>query len=75
MAQPPAADFVPGNHAGSDAWQRMNIPVPANDPTGMLISGRMPPVASYVVDSQATALIGTWIDSIKTCPTSADAGL
>jgi hypothetical protein len=35
----------------------------------------MPSVSILVVDTQATALIGSWIDSIKSCPTSADAGL
>jgi hypothetical protein len=35
----------------------------------------MPPLASFVVDQQAADLVGQWIDSIKSCPTSADAGL
>ena len=30
--------------------------------------GRMPQVASYVVDQQATALIDSWITSITACP-------
>jgi cytochrome c551/c552 len=69
-------DFNPGDHALSAMWIRMNTPIPiATDPTGMIDVGRMPSVSSYVVDTQATSLVGTWIDSIKTCPTSADAGL
>ena len=76
MAQPPAADIAPGNHAASDVWLRMNIPIPvATDPTGMINVGRMPSVSSYVVDPQGTSLIAAWIDSLRSCPTSADAGL
>jgi hypothetical protein len=55
-------------------WIRMNIPVPASDPDETDDVGRMPPVASFVVDTQATALIGSWIDSIATCP-GPDGGL
>jgi hypothetical protein len=61
-------DFAPGDHAASATWTRMDIPVPASDPDEMANVGRMPPLASFVVDTQATALIGAWIDSIKTCP-------
>ncbi len=60
------ADFDPGNHAQSAMWIRMNIMIPANP--GTQDYGRMPSVASNVVDTQATTLIGSWIDSIKTCP-------
>ncbi len=60
-------DFAPGNHASSAIWLRMNIMVPA-DP-GTVDYGRMPSVASAVVDTQATSLIAQWIDAVKTCPT------
>lgn len=62
------ADFAPGDHAASAMWIRMDTPVPASDPGEVDDVGRMPPVASFVVDTQATALIAAWIDSIKTCP-------
>jgi hypothetical protein len=64
----PYADLAPGNHAASALWIRMNTPIAASDPTEMTDVGRMPPLASYVVDPQAIALIGQWIDSITTCP-------
>lgn len=70
MPRATLADFQPGDHAKSAMWIRMNTPVPASDPGGVEDVGRMPPVASFVVDAQATALIGDWIDSIKTCPSS-----
>jgi cytochrome c551/c552 len=60
-------DLKPGDHTASAAWLRMNIP--ASDPGGRADVGRMPPVASAVVDPQATALIGSWIDSLSSCPT------
>jgi hypothetical protein len=66
-------DLAPGDHAASAMWIRMNIPVPASDPAELQDVGRMPPAGSFVVDTQATALIGAWIDSIKTCP-GADGG-
>jgi cytochrome c551/c552 len=65
------ADLAPGDHAHSAMWIRMNTPVPASDLGETSDVGRMPPVSSFVVDTQATALIGQWIDAIKTCP---DAG-
>ncbi len=58
-------DFAPGDHKDSAMWLRMSAQ-PGE--------GRMPPLASFVVDTQATTLIATWIDSIKTCP-GADGGL
>jgi hypothetical protein len=73
MTQVTLADLQPGYHAKSALWIRMNTPVPASDPGGFTDVGRMPPVASFVVDAQATALIGEWIDSIKSCP-SPDGG-
>ncbi len=40
---------------------------PADDATGH--HGRMPLIASYVVDQEATDLIDSWITSITSCPT------
>jgi len=62
-------DLKPGDHAASSTWLRMNIAVPADDPDETIDVGRMPPVASFVVDPQATALISAWIDSLSSCPT------
>jgi len=39
---------------------------PPDDGTGH--HGRMPQIASYVVDQEATALIDSWITSITSCP-------
>jgi cytochrome c551/c552 len=61
-------DFDPGNHAMSALWIRMNIPVPSSDPNEVNDVGRMPSVASFVVDQQATNLIASWIDSVTSCP-------
>jgi cytochrome c551/c552 len=61
-------DFAPGDHAGSAMWIRMSTPVPASDTNETADVGRMPPVASFVVDTQATALVGQWIDSVASCP-------
>jgi hypothetical protein len=61
-------DLAPGDHAHSAMWIRMNIPVPASDPGEVNDVGRMPSVSSFVVDPQATALVGSWIDSIQSCP-------
>jgi cytochrome c551/c552 len=66
-------DFAPGDHASSAMWIRMGIAVPSSDPGEVTDVGRMPPVASFAVDPQATALIGQWIDSVTSCP-GADAG-
>ena len=52
----------------------MNTPVPASDPNEIEDVGRMPSVASFVVDTQATSLVGQWIDSIASCP-APDGGL
>ncbi len=68
MAQTPYADLAPGNHAASATWIRMNTPVPASDPTEKNDVGRMPSLASNLVDAQATTLVAQWIDSITTCP-------
>ena len=64
-------DFAPGDHAASAMWIRMSLPVPASDPNETDNVGRMPELASFVVDTQATAIIASWIDSVKSCP---DAG-
>jgi hypothetical protein len=64
-------DFDPSHHEQSALWIRMNIPIPASDPDEENDVGRMPPVASFVVDTQATAIVGSWIDSVARCP---DAG-
>ena len=73
MAGQSLLDLDPGKHSSSAMWIRMNVPVPASDPDENVDVGRMPPVASFVVDPQGTALIASWIDSITQCP-SADAG-
>ncbi len=64
-------DFAPGDHAASAMWIRMALNVPASDPNETDNVGRMPELASFVVDPQATDLIASWIDSVKSCP---DAG-
>jgi cytochrome c551/c552 len=61
-------DFAPGDHASSSMWIRMNIPIPLSDPGEEFDVGRMPLIASYVVDTQAVSLIGQWIDSTTSCP-------
>jgi hypothetical protein len=62
------ADFAPGDAGASAMWIRMNIAVPSSDPNEEFDVGRMPSVASFVVDQQATDLVAQWIDSIPTCP-------
>ena len=64
-------EVVPGKHADSALWVRMNIPVPASDVGEVTDVGRMPSVSSYIVDPQGTALIASWIDTVVKCP---DAG-
>jgi hypothetical protein len=62
---PGALILTPGQSASSVMWLRMTAPAtttPTDD------TGRMPPIASFVVDTQATTLISDWIDSITTCP-------
>ncbi|HWZ90895.1 MAG TPA: hypothetical protein VNW92_18665 [Polyangiaceae bacterium] len=66
MPQTQYADLAPGNHAASAMWIRMNIAIPDNP--GTQDYGRMPSVASNIVDPQATALIGSWIDAMTSCP-------
>jgi hypothetical protein len=61
-------DLAPGDPDSSAMWIRMDIPVPSSDPGEEYDVGRMPPVASFVVDTQAVSLVGSWIRSIATCP-------
>ena len=44
----------------------IRMKAPADDSGGH--HGRMPLIASYVVDQQATDLIDSWITSITACP-------
>jgi len=46
----------PGSPMGSVMWLRMNIDNPDN--------GRMPQIASYQVDANATGIVGDWISSL-----------
>jgi len=46
----------------------IRMKAPADDAAGK--HGRMPLIASYVVDQQATDLIDNWITSITSCPTN-----
>ena len=69
MTDQTLVNLKPGDHAASAAWIRMAIPVPASDQEQMVDVGRMPTVSSFVVDPQAVALIGSWIDSLSSCPT------
>ena len=55
-------------NAASALWIRMNIAVPASDPNEQTDVGRMPSVGSFVVDQQAVSLVGSWIDSVTSCP-------
>jgi len=57
--------LTPGNAHNSVLWLRMDAP-PGNATTGP--TGRMPAIASFVVDSQGTDIVSQWIDSITTCP-------
>jgi uncharacterized repeat protein (TIGR03806 family) len=52
--------LVPGQAADSVMWLRMNEPDPEK--------GRMPQVASYVVDHDAVTLVQDWIKTIAACP-------
>jgi hypothetical protein len=50
--------MLPGSSANSAMWQRMNL----TDPD----TGRMPQIGSYAVDTNATQVVGNWIDSLTT---------
>jgi uncharacterized repeat protein (TIGR03806 family) len=51
--------MVPGSSMNSAMWQRMNL----TDPD----TGRMPQIGSYTVDTSATGVVGSWIDSLTDC--------
>ncbi|HXU62597.1 MAG TPA: hypothetical protein VN962_12895 [Polyangia bacterium] len=53
-----ATNLTPGRPELSTTWLRMTT----------LGKGRMPPLASIVVDAQASDLVSAWIDGISTCP-------
>jgi hypothetical protein len=53
--------LAPAQPANSVLWLRMDA-TPDN--------GRMPKIASYVIDQNAVDLVGSWITSITTCPTN-----
>jgi hypothetical protein len=59
-----AKNLVPGQPAQSLTWVRMTRP--PDDASGK--HGRMPLIASYVVDQTAVDLVGSWITSITACP-------
>jgi hypothetical protein len=59
-----ARNLVAGNPAQSLIWIRMTRP--PDDAEGR--KGRMPPIASFVVDQPAADLIAQWIRSIASCP-------
>jgi uncharacterized repeat protein (TIGR03806 family) len=52
--------LVPGQAGDSVMWLRMNEPNPDQ--------GRMPQVASFVVDHDAVTIVGDWIKTIGACP-------
>lgn len=56
--------LVPGSKAASLMWLRMK----ESDP----LKGRMPQIASFVVDTNAVSVVGDWIDALTTttCPQS-----
>ena len=59
-----AAILSPGSPAKSIISVRMAAPPDDNDGK----HGRMPLIASYVVDQPAVDLIDSWITSITSCP-------
>jgi hypothetical protein len=65
LGVPGALLLTPENPMSSVIWLRMHAP-PGNAMTGG--TGRMPPTASYVVDTRGTALVSQWISSITACP-------
>jgi cellulase/cellobiase CelA1 len=65
LGVPGALLLTPGQHLDSVIWLRMHA-LPGNAMNGA--TGRMPSLASYVVDTQATDLISQWIDQIPACP-------
>jgi uncharacterized repeat protein (TIGR03806 family) len=53
-----ATNLTPGHPELSTTWLRM----------ATLDKGRMPPLASAVVDDEALDLVSAWIDGIQACP-------
>jgi uncharacterized repeat protein (TIGR03806 family) len=51
-------NLTPGHPERSTIWLRMNT----------LGSGRMPPLASAVLDQDAVDLVGEWIQGVQACP-------
>jgi hypothetical protein len=51
---------VPGKTMDSIIWLRMNQPNPD--------MGRMPQLATWVVDTDGVAAVGRWITSLGPCP-------
>jgi hypothetical protein len=49
-------------------WLRMVAPGPTDPTDSNSSTMRMPQIASYVVDTQATTLISDWITEIAACP-------
>jgi len=66
LGVPGALLLTPGNAHSSVLWLRMDAPA-GNGVTGG--TGRMPAIASFVVDTQGTDIVSQWIDSITACPT------
>jgi len=53
-----ATNLTPGHPELSTIWLRMNT----------LGNGRMPPLASAVIDQDAVDLVGQWIQGVQACP-------
>jgi hypothetical protein len=51
--------LAPGSSQNSVIWLRMDA-LPG--------AGRMPAIASFVIDTQGAGIVGQWIDSVTTCP-------
>jgi hypothetical protein len=64
-AMPGESLLTPGDAHSSIMWLRMDAP-PGNATTGA--TGRMPAIASFVIDAQGADIVSQWIDSIPTCP-------
>jgi uncharacterized repeat protein (TIGR03806 family) len=59
MGVPGSMVVKPGSAKDSVLWLRMGA---------LPLQGRMPPLASKVVDQEAVKLIGDWIGSVTACP-------
>jgi hypothetical protein len=53
-------ELVPGHSMDSVLWLRMNVLTPEG--------GRMPQIASYQIDTAGVQAVGSWIDSLTSCP-------